>query len=134
MGKACVAPLKAMTTPRIELTAAVVSVNVTNMLSRESNFDVTEEFYYTDSTVVLGYINNEARRFHTYVGNRIQHNRDKSDSKQWRYVAGELNPADKASRGLTTVEFLQNHRWFNGPDFLWRDTEQLPSTQPTLQL
>ena len=72
MGKARVATLKAMSTPRMELTAAVVSVNVTNMLSKESNYRDIETWYHTDSTVVLGYIYNEARRFHTYVGNRVQ--------------------------------------------------------------
>lgn len=69
MGKARVAPLKAMSTPRMELTAAVVSVNVTNMLSKELNYRDIETWYHTDSTVVLDYIYNEARRFHTYVGN-----------------------------------------------------------------
>ena len=134
MGKACVAHLKAMTTPRMECMAAVVSLKVTNMLSRELNFDTTKEFHYTDSTVVLGYINNEARRLHTYVGNRIQHILDKSDLKQWWHFTGELNPADKASCRLTTVELLQNHHWLNCPNFLWRNTEQLPNAQPTLQL
>ncbi len=70
-------------------------------------------------------MNNEARRFHTYVGNRVQHIRDRSDPKQWRRVAGELNPADEASRGLTAIELLQNRRWFRGPDFLWHETEQI---------
>ncbi len=133
MGKSRVAPLKAMTTPRMELTAAVVSVNVTNMLSKELNYEEIEQLYHTDSTVVLGYINNEARRFHTYVGNRVQHIRDRSDPKQWRHVAGELNPADEASRGLTATELLQNRRWFRGPDFLWHETEQI-RTLPVVQL
>ena len=49
MGKSRVAPLKAMTTPRMELTAAVVSVNVTNMLSKELNYEEIEQLYHTDS-------------------------------------------------------------------------------------
>jgi hypothetical protein len=77
MGKARVASLKLMSTPRMELTAAVVSVNVSSMLSKELKYKETEALYHTDSTVVLGYINNEARRFHTYVGNRVQYIRDR---------------------------------------------------------
>jgi hypothetical protein len=69
MGKARVASLKLMSTPRMELTAAVISVNVSSMLPKELNYKETKELYHTDSTVVLGYINNEARRSHTYVGN-----------------------------------------------------------------
>jgi hypothetical protein len=80
MGKSRVAPLKVLST-RMELTAAVVSVNVANMLSKDLHYENIEETYHTDSTVVLGYINNEARRFHTYVGNRVQYIRDQSDPK-----------------------------------------------------
>jgi hypothetical protein len=131
MEKARVAPLKLISTPRMELTAAVVSVNVSSMLTKELNYKETEELYHTDSTVVLGYINNEARRFHTYVGNRVQYIRDRSKPEQWRHVAGELNPADEASRGLTATELLQNSRWFVGPEFLWQETEQ---THPQLRV
>ena len=113
----------------MELTAAVVSVNVASMLSKELCYEEIEEIYHTDSTVVLGYINNEARRFHTYVGNRVQYIRDRSDPKQWRYVPGEFNPADEASRGLSATDLLEDCRWFNGPDFLQEATKLM---QPQL--
>ena len=129
MGKARVASLKLMSTPRMELTAAVVSVNVPSMLSKELKYKETEALYHTDSTVVLGYINNEARRFHTYVGNRVQYIRDRSKPEQWRHVAGEVNPADEASRGLTATELLQNSRWFVGPEFVARNRADPPTTQ-----
>ncbi len=41
--------------------------------------DSNEQFFHTDSSVVLGYVNNDARRFHTYVGNRVQRIRDLSE-------------------------------------------------------
>ena len=37
------------------------------------------EFFWTDSRVVLGYISNEAKRFHVYVANRVQEIRDLPD-------------------------------------------------------
>ena len=36
-------------------------------------YDYLQTIFYTDWEVALGYINNEARRFHTYIGNRVQH-------------------------------------------------------------
>ena len=90
-----------MSIPRMKLTAAVIAVNVATMRESEMNYDSLGFKYYSDSEVVLGYISNEARRFHTYVGNRVQHIRDRSRPEQWHHVAGEDNPADEASRALT---------------------------------
>ena len=133
MGKARVAPLKAISTPRMELTAAVISVNVTYMLSKELNYRDIETWYHIDSSVVLGYIYNEARRFHTYVGNRVQYIHDRSDPKQRRHIAGELNPADEASRSLSATQLIQSHRWLHGPEFLWKEFDQ-NSLQRTVDL
>ena len=50
--------------------------------------------------------------------------------QKWRHVAGELNPADEASRGLTPTELLHNHRWFHGPEFLWQEIKQIQAQFP----
>ena len=57
MGKARVAPTKIVTITRLELTAAVTSAAVSNMLREELELKIDEEYYWTDSQVVLGYIN-----------------------------------------------------------------------------
>lgn len=76
MAKSRVAPLKPISIPHLELTAAVISVNVTSMLKSELDIENIPCTYYTDSEIVIGYINNGAPRFHVYVGNRVQHIRD----------------------------------------------------------
>lgn len=55
----------------MELAAALVSVKVSQTLYRELTYLVAEEVFWTDSQVVKAYINNEARRFHTYVAYRV---------------------------------------------------------------
>ncbi|KAK2887882.1 hypothetical protein Q8A73_019330 [Channa argus] len=62
IGKARVAPTKVVTIPRLELTAAVVSAVISSMLKEELELKIDQEYFWTDSRVVLGYINNEARR------------------------------------------------------------------------
>ncbi|XP_076858013.1 uncharacterized protein LOC143512031 [Brachyhypopomus gauderio] len=134
IGKSRVAPTKVTTIPRLELTAAVVSVKMSNMLKEELASLEAEEFFWTDSKVVLGYIKNEARRFHTFVANRVQRIHLGSNPRQWRYVASNENPADHASRGLTPKE-LMTSTWFTGPKFLWKEEFQLPAdVTPELEL
>ena len=66
-----VAPLKSVTIPRLELAAATLSVQQDEMLRRELSIQVDSSTFYTDSSIVLAYIRNERRRFHTYVANRL---------------------------------------------------------------
>lgn len=125
IGKARVAPLKPVTVPRLELTAAVVSVKTSASLQLELDYEGVEEVFWTDSKVVLGYIANETRRFHIFVGNRVQQIQEHSSPDQWHYVDTKSNPADHASRGLTPQE-LQKSSWITGPAFLWKDTSCWP--------
>ena len=50
-----------MSTPWRTLTAAVV-LNVTSMFKKELAYENVQEEDHTDSSVVLGYINNDSRR------------------------------------------------------------------------
>lgn len=72
MGKSRVTPNSVLTIPRLELSAAVVAVRVSNLLRAELEIEDLKEFFSTDSTVILGYINNDARRFQIFVANRVQ--------------------------------------------------------------
>ncbi|XP_015760809.1 PREDICTED: uncharacterized protein LOC107339965 [Acropora digitifera] len=119
MGKSRVAPLKPVTIPRLELTAAVCSVRISQQIHRELEYRIDEDFYWTDSKVVLGHLSNESKHFHVYVSNRVQEIQDNTDKKQWRYIESKQNPADEASRGMKAKE-LQDSRWIVGLEFLWR--------------
>ncbi|XP_071094647.1 uncharacterized protein [Haliotis cracherodii] len=128
MGKARVAPVKSVTIPRLELTAALTSVKVGQFLTHELDLGEVQNFYWTDSRIVLGYISNDFCRFHVYVANRIQQIRDKTSPKQWHHVSSSDNPADCASKGLTVNKLLTS-KWLSGPDFLWE--KEIPSPNST---
>ena len=66
------APLKPVTIPRLELTAALVSVKISDVLRQELEYDQITEVFWTDSRVVIGYVSNDARRFQTFVANQVQ--------------------------------------------------------------
>ncbi len=72
MGKSCVIPPKAVTIPCLELTAATMSVKVSNFLCNELEYKGITHYLYTDSKVVLGYTTNESKMFHIFVANCVQ--------------------------------------------------------------
>ena len=82
MGKARLTPIKAVTIPRLELTAATVSVRLAQMLKKELDDEPDDIKYHTDSTTVLRYIGNDQRRFQVFVANRVQTIRDFSSPAQ----------------------------------------------------
>ena len=119
MGKSRVSPLKMITIPRLELTAATVAVKLGALVKGELKVENVKMFYYTDSTVTLGYICNDVRRFRVFVANRHQLIRSYSEKEEWRHVDTKENPADDASRGLAMGQEDKVKRWLNGPEFLY---------------
>ena len=72
LAKARVTHLKPITIPHLELTAAVVSAKVSKFLDKELDYEDLQHYFWTESKIVLGYIYNEARRFHIFVANRVK--------------------------------------------------------------
>ena len=56
MGKSRVAPLKPVTIPRLELTAAVFASKIGCVLRKELECKEVKETYWTDSKTVVGYM------------------------------------------------------------------------------
>ena len=83
------------------------------MLKEELDYDGLQDFYWTDSKVVHGFINSESRRFQVYVANRMQLIRNDTSPDQRRYVESGSNPADEASRGMNAKEIMQKSQWIN---------------------
>ena len=95
MAKSRLAPLKAMTIPRMELSAAVLATRLDKMIRRELGLPVHSSTFWTDSTCVLRYVENKDKRFQIFVAHRVSAILDQSTATQWRYVETSLNPATK---------------------------------------
>ena len=87
LGKAKLTAAHATTIPRLELWAAVLGVEMTELVHRELEQKPDSVTYYSDSKFILGYITNESRRFYVYVSNRVERICSSSASHQWKYVA-----------------------------------------------
>ena len=127
IGKARLAPIKPVTIPRLELTAATVSIRLGEMMKKELDDKPDIIQYHTDSITVLRYIKNDQKRFQVFVANRVQLIRNHSSPDQWRYVDTKENPADDASRGLDAKTLTEQQRWLTGPGFLWQPEKAWPA-------
>lgn len=116
-GQSRVAPVQITSIPRLELCAAVLAAQAVDKIIKEIDIEIDEITFYTDSKVVLGYIQNESRRFYVYVANRVQLIRKISSPEQWTYIDTNENPADLATRPLN-AQSLAESDWLNGPKFL----------------
>jgi hypothetical protein len=129
IAKSRVAPLKKTTIPRMELSAAVCAAKLEKLVRKETDLDLKSSILWTDSTCVLGYLNNTTKRFQTFVANHVAAIREMTELNQWKHIPGDQNPADEVSRGLSANEMLNCKRWMNGPQFLWKPEDCWP-TQP----
>ena len=72
IGKCKVVPIKPVfTVPRLELMAAVLACRLALLCRQEIPWKMTE-YFWSDSTVVLGYVKNTSARFKVFVANRVQ--------------------------------------------------------------
>ena len=133
LSKSRLAPLKALSIPRLELNAATLAVKLDRMFRKELELPITSSVFWTGSTSVLRYIRNNDKRFHTFVSNRLTVIHDGSSVDQWRYVDSKRNPSDVTTRGLSAKALLSDERWKQGPQFLWLEESSWPRFPASLE-
>ena len=134
ISKTKVSPIKRLSIPRLELCGAQTLTRLLQRTMKILKIPVRSVFAWTDSTVVLGWLSGNPRRFKTFVGNRVSLIIDQLPPERWRHIPGPENPADCASRGLFPSQLKQHELWWDGPPWLksessmWPDQLNLSST------
>ena len=102
------------------------------MIREEIEYTIDDSIFWTDSTCVLCYIENDEKRYETFVTTRVSAIHKQSLQSQWWYVEKELNPEDDASRGISAEHIVKPTRWIKGPDFLLKDETMWPRRPSTM--
>ena len=106
MAKTRVAPIKRQTIPRLELCGALVMAQILSQCKNVLKIPTEHTYAWTDSTIVLSWLQGNPRRFKVFVGNRVAQVMELIPPDRWRHVISEDNPADCASRGVYPSEIL----------------------------
>lgn len=124
--KTKVAPIKKMTIPRLELTAAFLLTQLVSKVMNTLQLNRTPVFLWTDSAVVHTWINSHPSRWKEFVHNRVRHIQETLPQATWKFIPGVANPSDYGTRGFTASQLIQHTSWWTGSAWL----SQEPSTWP----
>ena len=124
--KARVTPTKAESVSRLELNSAVIGLRLGHAVAIALDMDPKKIYFWTDSMNVLHWINTPANKLKTFVSNRVGQIQAHSESKQWRHVPTEQNPADVATRDLSLQDLIKTKQWWKGPEFLLKPEANWP--------
>ncbi|GBM65990.1 hypothetical protein AVEN_152197-1 [Araneus ventricosus] len=125
--RARVAPIKAITIPRLELLACTVGSRLVNTTKSDLGQEDVPVCCWSDSVHVLNWIKGK-ENWGTFVYNRVQEIRRLTNPEDWRHIAGILNPADLPSRGFGAEELTES-LWWEGPSWLKKPREEWPLSE-----
>ena len=107
---------KGQSIPRLELLGNLVLCRLMSVVrdALETEIDIDDSFYWSDSLVSLGWIKSWKKELNTFCQNRVTEIRNKSDMDKWNYVNTKENPADIITR-QNSMNVINHVTWLEPP-------------------
>lgn len=121
--KTKVAPIKHVTLPRLELISAVLLSEVMKSVLCAIQINPDQLHCFTDSMISYHWITSNPSRWKPYIKRRVQMIHDNIPAATWFHIPGIKNPADCASRGITSDELINHPTWWTGTDFFFSPSQ-----------
>ena len=105
--------------------------SLVDTIQRALRVSAEQPILWTDSTIVLHWLNTSPHILKTFVVNRVAEIQARTQITNWRHVRTSDNPADFISRGQSPEEFLRTIIWHHGPDWLRHKESHWPVWEMT---
>ncbi|XP_041982291.1 uncharacterized protein LOC121735510 [Aricia agestis] len=114
--------------PRLELCGALIGAKLYCKIKKSLCLNFNKVYFWTDSTIVLGWLRMSPHLLKTFVQNRVVEINELTGDTIWRHVKGTENSADIITRGSTldTLKYDNNNNWWCGSTFLREPVAKWP--------
>ena len=96
--KSRVTPRQKITIPRIELMGSLLATRLAKKIQDTFRFQFADVCYFTDSSCVLGMLQQDSDSFLEFVGNRVSEIKKNTDISKWSWIPTHCNLSDMGTR------------------------------------
>ncbi|GBN91326.1 hypothetical protein AVEN_133422-1, partial [Araneus ventricosus] len=119
--KSRVAPIRAISIPRLKLCACVLLAQLVQKIHSSLRSELSNIVLHTDSTIALAWLNTPANHLKTFIANRVSKVQRLMENCCWTHAPSPLNPEDLVLLRLSPRDLTELKLWWSGPSFLERD-------------